>query len=211
MFGLFDFTIDTAEALFYTVLTSLLMSIIELGVFYFQISKDIEKQIEKNLKDIGSEENSQLLNKMIKEKTTDMKENKLMNSFLKFIDKVPLQFLKNLINLKNDDNGKNALTHLYTTIEKPYVKKSLTLNIIYARFIILFVCTLLYWLYTKIQAKYVKFNWINLYFFILSFVFIAGYQAFFTFKIGLAVDPKTKKTVYEYASLPDEVLPSLFK
>ena len=211
MFGLFDFSIDTSEALFYTVLTSLLMSIIELGVFYFQISKDIEKQIEKNLKNIGSEENSQLLNKMIKEKTTDMKENKLMNSFLKFIDKVPLQFLKNLINLKNDKNGKNALTHLYTTIEKPYVKKSLTLNIIYARFIILFVCTLLYWLYTKIQAKYVKFNWINLYFFILSFVFIAGYQAFFTFKIGLAVDPKTKKTVYEYASLTDEVFPALLK
>ena len=211
MFGLFDFSIDTSEALFYTVLTSLLMSIIELGVFYFQISKDIEKQIEKNLKNIGSEENSQLLNKMIKEKTTDMKKNKLMNSFLKFIDKVPLQFLKNLINLKNDKNGKNALTHLYTTIEKPYVKTSTRLNHISAIFIVICVSSLLFWLYTKIQAKYVKFNWINLYFFILSFVFIAGYQAFFTFNIGLAKDPKTKKTVYEYASLIDEVIPSLFK
>ena len=134
-----------------------------------------------------------------------------MNSFLKFIDKVPLQFLKNLINLKNDDNGKNALTHLYTTIEKPYVKKSTRLNHISAIFIVICVSSLLFWLYTKIQAKYVEFNWINLYFFIFSFVFIAGYQAFFTFKIGLAVDPKTKKTVYKYASLTDEVIPSLFK
>lgn len=201
MFRIFDFSIDTSEALFYTVLTSLLMSIIELGVFYMQISNDIKKQIEKNLKNIGNKENAILLNKMIKEKTTDMKENKLMNSLLKFIDKIPLEFLKSL------KMNQNVLTHLHKHVEKPYVKTSLTLNIIYARFIISFVCMLLYWLYTKIQAKYVKFNWINLYFFILSFVFIAGYQAFFTLNIGLAKDPKTKKTVYEYASLTEEVIP----
>ena len=46
---------------------------------------------------------------------------------------------------------------------------------------------------------------------ILSFVFIAGYQAFFTLNIGLAVDPKTKKTVYEYASLTEEVIPTVVK
>ena len=44
MFRIFDFSIDTAEALFYTVLTSLLMSIIELGVFYFQIKKILKNK-----------------------------------------------------------------------------------------------------------------------------------------------------------------------
>lgn len=206
MFGITtDFSIDTAEALFYTVLTSLLMSIIELSVFYMQISQDISKQIEKNLKNIGQKENSQLLNKMIKTKTTDMKNNKLMNSLLKFIDKIPIDFLKSL------KMNQNVLSHLHTTIEKPYVKTSTRLNYISSIFIILFVCSLLFWLYTKIQAKYVTFNKINFRFFILSFVFIASYQAFFTLKIGLAVDPKTKKTVYEYASLTEEVIPSVIK
>lgn len=202
---MFDFSIDTAESLFYTVLTSLLMSIIELGVFYFQISKDIEKQIEKNLNNIGNKENANLLNKMIKEKTKDMKKNKLMNSLLKFIDKIPLEFLKSL------KMNQNVLTHLHKHVEKPYVNTSTRLNYISAIFIVICVCSLLFWLYTKIQAKYVKFNVINFRFFILSFVFIAGYQAFFTFNIGLAKDPKTKKTVYEYASLLEEVIPTVVK
>ena len=133
MFRIFDFSIDTAEALFYTVLTSLLMSIIELGVFYFQISKDIEKQIEKNLKNIGNKQNANLLNKMINEKTKDMKENKLMNSLLKFIDKIPLEFLKSL------KMNQNVLTHLHKHVEKPYVNTSTRLNYISAIFIVIFV------------------------------------------------------------------------
>ena len=110
---------------------------------------------------------------MIKEKTKDMKENKLMNSLLKFIDKIPLEFLKSL------KMNQNVLTHLHKHVEKPYVNTSIRLNYISAIFIVICVCSLLFWLYTKIQAMYVKFIVINFLFLILYFVFIAGYQVFF--------------------------------
>ena len=48
--------IDTLEAIFYTVLTSLLMSIGELTVFYMKISKDISNQIDNSLKKISENE-----------------------------------------------------------------------------------------------------------------------------------------------------------
>lgn len=191
-----DFNIDTAESLFYTVLTSLLMSIIELGVFYMQISQDISKQIKNSIAKIPSDENATRLKNILNNSETNKKKIDVFFNILPHM--VPL--------MENYSLNKNIFTHFHKVIERPYVNTSINLNYFCSILIVSFVASLLYWLLLKIQVKYEKFNYINLYFFILSFVFIAGYQAFFTFNIGLGKD-KDGNTVYEYASLPNEMLP----
>ena len=179
--------IDTLEAIFYTVLTSLLMSIGELTVFYMKISKDISNQIDNSLKKIS--ENEQKVNKILTKK-------------LKKIKTADLLKLKEV--QENVQKVKPTILHsLHKSVEKPYIKMGNQLNYLSAGIIVGTIIFLIFILYFKIRAKMEKFNKINFVFFWLSFFLIAGYQAFFTLKIALG------KNVYEYADLTKEVIPEL--
>tara|TARA_Y100001954_G_C15708963_1_gene551924 strand:- start:193 stop:747 length:555 start_codon:yes stop_codon:yes gene_type:complete len=179
--------IDTLEAIFYTVLTSLLMSIGELTVFYLKISKDISKQINNSLKKICDNEE------------------KINNILTKKLKKMPASEILKIKEVQNkiQETNPTIFKNIHNAIEKPYVKLGNQLNYLSAGIIISVIILIIVVLYYKIKAKMTKFNKINFVFFWLSFFLIAGYQAFFTLKIALAPG------VYQYADFVEEILPML--
>jgi len=179
--------IDTLEAIFYTVLTSLLMSIGELTVFYTKISKDISSQINGSLKNICK--NEKKINKILNKKFDKLKYSELLK----------IKQLQESIKSVNP----TILKSLHKATEKPYIETSTRLNYLTSGVIVSVIIIILSILFVKIRAAKTPFNWINFIFFVISFLIIAGYQAFFTLKVALAPD------TYIYASMDKEVIPEI--
>ena len=163
------------------------MSIGELTIFYIKISKDISSQIDGSLKKICK--NEKKINKILTKKLKKMKSSELLK--IKQVQQKVKEF------------NPTILSSLHKAVEKPYIKMGNQLNYLSAGIIVLVIIFIIGILFFKIRAKKVKFNYINFVFFWMSFLLIAGYQAFFTLKIALGPG------VYQYADLSKEVIPEL--
>ena len=129
------FTSDIMTSIFYTILTSLLMSIIELAVFYIVISKLITKQITNNLNNISKK--GDVLNAVI----------------TKHLEKIPLKYIPKLKSAIEyfKDNDTTFINNIHKTVEKQYINTMFEYNYVSSTLIILTVCTLL-----RIAAKLSK-------------------------------------------------------
>jgi hypothetical protein len=186
------------ENALYTFITALIMSTAEIVVFYIMIRNDIVKGINSQLCGLkGIVNDPKLREKKITELINNI--NKIDNQPKKKIYKeILLELLKK--DLNDIPNIFQKITDVY---ENNYIKNLINSNKFISIIIICVVILIIVFLFIAMKWNSYKFDKIGIISSIIAFLCIAGYQAWFTFNIGL------NRKAYELPDFNKEVLPEI--